>query len=421
MKLDDIILQPIANQRPWLYRLKQQANAAIQEHGFPLRKTENWKYTQCKPILQTDYHTSQQKIAIEQPYLAQHQLTDDYCLVFVDGLYRDDLSTLSSQSGVTVCPMSAALINHEALIAQHLGKLANINTPGFTATNTALFEQGVFIHIADNCALHGSIQILSIASGNTCSNHHARHLVIVGENSQASVIEHYVSLDEQADYFNNIVTESFVAKNSQLHYYKLQLESSNAFHIHDHFIEQQAESQLEHVNIDIGSQLTRNWLQTNLQGEQANCLLRGLYYANQKQHIDNHTRIEHNVPNTQSDEYYKGIISDHARAVFNGQVLVAENAQKTDAQQQNRNLLLSAKAEIDTKPELQIHADDVKCAHGATIGQLDKTALFYLRSRGIDEATAKAMLTYGFAEEMLMRINNQTIRDYLEQPLSELA
>jgi Fe-S cluster assembly protein SufD len=238
-------------------------------------------------------------------------------------------------------------------------------------------------------------------------------LIILSENSQATVIESYIGLND-SDYFNNTVTEVCMKQNAHLQHYKIQQESMQAYHIGSLKITQAKDSRVESHSISLGGALVRNDIHSLLEAEGAGIRMNGLYMATGKQHVDNHTRVDHMRPHTSSHEIYRGVLNDHARGVFNGKVVVHKDAQKTDAVQSNANLLLSDNAEVDTKPELEIYADDVKCAHGATVGQLDQDMLFYLRSRSIDENTAKSLLTFAFADEVIRRINLDPIRKRLE-------
>lgn len=414
MTLDDVIFHHEsiqANDPDWLISLREQGIDALKAHGFPARKTEAWKYTRCSELLKPDYSMVIPPITMAAKQIAPYLLTQGNYLVFVDGVYQPNVS----KSQPTICPLSQALTTRSSLIEQHLGSVANLNEAGFSGLNTAMLRDGAFVHINENIA--EPIQLLFFSTSRISFVSHLRNLIITEPNTQASIIESYIGLDDTACYFNNVVTETLMGDNSQLDYYKLQQESAAGFHVNSHFIRQHTQSQLRHLNVDIGAKLARNGLQSTIHGEASDCQFNGLYLIRDEQHIDNHTHLHHQAPNTTSAQYYKGIMADKGHGVFNGQVTVDPQAQKINAEQQNRNLILSKNAAIDTKPELQIHADDVKCAHGATIGQLDKTALFYLQSRGIDSITAKAMLTYGFAKELLVDIKHPPIKTYLEQQL----
>ncbi len=242
---------------------------------------------------------------------------------------------------------------------------------------------------------------------------HPRNLIILSENSQATIIESYIGLDD-SDYFTNTVTEVCMKQNAHLQHYKIQQESMQGYHVGNLNIAQAQDSNVESHSISLGGALVRNDIHSCLEATGAEIMMNGLYMATGRQHVDNHTRVDHLKPNTRSHEIYRGVLNDHARGVFNGKVVVHKDAQKTDAVQSNANLLLSDNAEVDTKPELEIYADDVKCAHGATVGQLDQDMLFYLRSRSIDETTAKSLLTYAFAGEVIRKIKLDPVRKRLE-------
>ena len=276
-------------------------------------------------------------------------------------------------------------------------------------------NHGAFVYVPVNTVLNTPVNIIYLSGLHdkpTAIN--PRNLIVMGEDSEATVIENYTGSDN-TDYFTNSVTEISMQSGSILKHCKIQQESSASYHIGNFHIRQGKNSQLESYSISLGGLLVRNDIHSHLQAEGAAIFLNGLYLAGGRQHMDNHTRVDHLAPYTSSRENYRGVLNDHARGVFNGKVFVHKNAQKTDAQQSNSNLLLSDDAEIDTKPELEIYADDVKCSHGATVGQLDKDMMFYLRTRALDEVTAKNLLTYAFADEIIGHMEPLGLRNYLER------
>jgi Fe-S cluster assembly protein SufD len=277
------------------------------------------------------------------------------------------------------------------------------------------------IHVAENRIIDKPIELLVINTGGTDNlATHLRNMIVLEDNAEATVIEHYVGLAESSC-FTNVVSEVVLAEKSELFHYKLQQESDNAYHIATIAAKQAAGSQWHTNNINLGAKLARNDIHSQLLGELSHTTMDGLYILDNEQHIDNHTRIDHFVPNTTSNELYKGVLNGSSHAVFNGKVMVHKDAQKTDSKEYNHNLLLSRNCEIDTKPEMEIYADDVKCGHGSTIGQIDKDQLFFLRARGLDEVTARSLLTHAFAVEVLERIPSEPIRkalsDVIEQRL----
>tara|TARA_R110000868_G_scaffold8205_7_gene42799 strand:+ start:119145 stop:120422 length:1278 start_codon:yes stop_codon:yes gene_type:complete len=414
MTVDDFLQQYHSAELPgidqaWLQDLRAQGLNGLEEHGFPAVKEENWKYTRVTPILKPEYHLAK-LVEVNQTQIQQHIVTDGSVLVFINGHYSDSHSQLKAGDNVLVDSLANAIDTHYEVVSRHLGQVANIETSGFASLNTAMMQDGAFIHIAKDAVVKRPIQLIFISTGAEHMINHTRNLILADTHSQADIFTTYVSLDDSL-YFNTIVNEIVLGDNAQLKLYKSQLESPNAFHVNYTFTQQARDSQFYHYNMDCGSQLTRNWLETQLQQPGAYCSFNGLYLIKDKQHIDNHTRIDHQAANTNSHEFYKGILNDKGRGVFNGQVMIRPDAQLVNAEQQNRNLLLSTGAEIDTKPELEIYADDVKCSHGATIGQLDEASIFYLQSRGISRDEAKAILTHGFGYEVLENFEHEGFRE----------
>jgi Fe-S cluster assembly protein SufD len=343
-------------------------------------------------------------------------LDDAYRLVIVDGEFATDLSQLDGlPSKVTVQPFSTSL----ASVEQQLGQQVALDKAGLTALNTLLMKEGVMVHIAADVVLDKPIELLVINSGATANlAAHLRNMIVLDENARATVIEHYVGVSDGV-YFNNVVSEVVLAEQAELFHYKLQQESQQAFHIATLAAKQAAGSQWHTQNITLGGQLSRNDVHSRLEGEESHTTMDGLYLLNDEQHADTHTRIDHLVPNTTSNELYKGVLDDRCHGVFNGKVMVHKDAQKTDSNQYNHNLLLSRGCAIDTKPEMEIYADDVKCGHGSTVGQLDMDQLFFLRARGLDEVTARSLLTHAFAVDVLDRIPSESIRQALSTVIEQ--
>jgi len=402
--------------------LQQQRLSAIeglQKTGFPTTRQENWKYTDVRPIAGKTYVDSNR---IPEKFTAElldslrlHEL-DCHELVFINGRYSAEHSRLQAlPDGVVIQDLASALNNHQQLIAEYISDFTTAEDNGFTALNTAFIRDGAFIWLPANAVIEKPINLLYLSGLNDQPfASHPRNLIILSENSQATIIESYIGLDEESDYFTNTISEVCLQENAQLQHYKIQQENMKSYHIGNLRIAQAANSRIESHSISLGALLARNDIHSRLEGEGAEIMLNGLYMAIGRQHVDNHTRVDHLKPHTRSHEIYRGVLNDHARGVFNGKVIVHKDAQKTDAVQSNANLLLSDNAEVDTKPELEIYADDVKCAHGATVGQLDQDMLFYLRSRSIDETTAKSLLTYAFADEVIRQIRLDPIRKRLE-------
>lgn len=399
--------------------IREAAMGQFQARGFPTTRQENWKYTDVKPIARSAFGIAEEKPAAgyeKQLELARLSGLESHELVFINGRFSVEHSRLQDlPQGVVLEDMSSALNNHSKLVDSIMSNTTlNEQSNPFNILNTAFIHDGVLIHVPDDCSIDKPINLIYLSgySDNEFSAH-PRNLIFLGNGASLTVIENYVGAKD-SQYFINTVTDAVLASNAALTHYKLQQESVESYHIGNFNIYQDRDSQVNSHSISLGGSLVRNDIKVQLDAEGAGVLLNGLYMANGKQHIDNHTLINHLQPHTNSEEHYRGVLNDRGRGVFNGKVVVHKDAQKTDAAQSNANLLLSDQAEIDTKPELEIYADDVKCSHGSTVGQLDKDMMFYLRSRAIDEATAKSILTYAFAEEVIKRIEIEQIRHYLE-------
>jgi Fe-S cluster assembly protein SufD len=392
----------------WLKSLRESALSQFNADSLPAKKVEDWKYTSLWSLSQQQFTHHVDDVVIDSDQVNERALLENaYRVVIVDGVFSDELSDIDGlQNGLRIGSLSEVINDLDG----QLGKQVDITKPGLNALNTMLMSEGAVIHVDVDITVDKPVEIMIINTGNTAMlASHLRHYISLDAGAKLTVIEHYTSLND-AVYFNNVVSEIVVSERAELSQYKLQQESNNAFHIATLAATQAAESIWNTNNISLGSQLARNDIHSQLLGEYAHVTMDGLYLARDKQHIDNHTRIDHAVPNTTSQELYKGVLDDKSHAVFNGKVVVHKDAQKTDANQSNRNLLLSRGCEIDTKPEMEIYADDVKCGHGSTVGQLDPDHLFFLRARGLDEVSARNLLTYAFAAEVLTRIPNEVIR-----------
>jgi Fe-S cluster assembly protein SufD len=349
--------------------------------------------------------------------ITQLRLADSHLLVFVNGHYVPGLSQLASlPAGARIMSLSAALPPYsgelESLLARDAEQLPN----GLAALNAALWADGAYIDLAAGTVVEKPIHLLFITT-ETDVETHPRNIIRAGARCDASIIEHYIGAGS-ITYFTNATTRIILGDGAVIEHAKLQQEAGPAFHVADINAQQGTNSRFTSHSFALGGILSRNDITTRLDAEGCNATLNGLYMGDGRQHMDHHTCIDHAKPRGMSREFYKGILGGAARAVFNGRVVVRPDAQKTDAHQSNRNLLLSDNAEVDTKPQLEIYADDVKCSHGATVGQLDEGQIFYLRSRGVDEITAKSLLTYAFAEEMIMRASIAPLRARLEELLT---
>ncbi|MDD5214896.1 MAG: Fe-S cluster assembly protein SufD [Methylococcales bacterium] len=392
----------------WLNDIRQQAQNQFEKTGFPASNLEDWRYTNVSAIAKKELSVAK---FVEDVDFDAVESGSAFHFVFVDGYFREELSNLPEK--ITICSINDALKNHTDLLQSKFNQA--IQQPhGFIDFNTANFTDGLFVHIPKNAILEKPLQIIHIATQEAILP--TRHVVILDANAKAELIEMFVSPEKKA-YLTNSVSEIFVGENADLTLYKVQQEGENAYHFGGTYVQQADNARFTHHNFALGSLLARSDIVSDL-ATAAECELNGLYLGSQNQHLDNLTRINHLQPHGISREFYKGILNDQAKGVFQGRIVVAENAQKIDSQMNNRNLLLSNEAEIDTKPQLEIYADDVKCAHGVTVGQLDEKSIFYLQSRGIDEETAKHILTFAFANEMVDRVTFEPLKAQLSALLA---
>ncbi len=401
----------------WLQRAREAALENFVEIGFPSPRNEDWKYTNVRPISKHVFQVAGETcIGLVEEDLGAALLSELQArrLVFVNGRYTPQLSKPGTQiNGVSIGNMARLMTEKPASLEPYLGRYADPGASGFAALNTAFMGDGAFIELAEGVALDAPIHLIYVSTAlGEPTGFHLRNLIVARDNALGTVIESYISLGEPT-YLNNIVTEIVLQPNANIDHYKLQQESNHGFHVATLQVQQERNSRLTSHSISLGGALVRNDINSVLNAEGAECNLNGLYAISRKQHVDYHTRVDHKKPHGTSREYYKGVIGGRARAVFNGRAYVHPDAQKTDAEQYNKNLLLSPDAEVDTKPQLEIYADDVKCSHGATVGQLDEQMLFYLRTRGIDETTARGMLTYGFAQDMVERMGLAPLQAYV--------
>lgn len=408
---------------PWLRELRQQAITRFLARGFPTPRDEDWKYTRTTAIEKRSFSCAvAAEFAVDMERLDEllQAETAAQRLVFINGRYFSALSRVDAlPDGAAAVSLNDILDRSPDELQGLLGAVADAERHPFAALNTAFADDGVFLTLARGTVVERPIHVVFI----TTAAHegrvsHPRVVVKAGDNSHAVLVERHIALDE-AVYFSNVVTEIELGKNAAIDYYRLQQESAKAFHISGVHVRQDRDSRFDAHTVTLGSALVRNDVDVRLAAPGAHCELNGLYLASGRQHVDIHTRVDHLQPHGTSNEFYKGILDGHARSVFNGKVIVHPDAQKTDARQSNKNLLLSVDAEADTKPELEIYADDVKCAHGATVGQLDADAVFYLRSRGLDETTARNLLTFAFAHEIIEQVKVPALRSYLDQAVMQ--
>jgi Fe-S cluster assembly protein SufD len=401
-----------------LHRIRQAAIERFSALGFPTPHDEEWRFTPLAPLVRTPFKLAvSARVRPEQ--VERFTFAGDLTrLVFVNGRYAPELSSLRPlPDGVFAGSLADALKTHADKVEPHLARYADHEEHAFVALNTAFLNDGAFVFLPRNKVVEEPIHLLFLATASgEPTVAHPRNLVVASENSQARIVETYASLSERVS-FTNAVTEIVVEPGAIVDHYKLQRESKAAFHVATLQIHMDRGSNLSSHGLTFGGMLTRNEINAVLDAEGCECTLNGLYLAGGEQLIDNHTRIDHAKPHCASHELYKGILDGKAKGVFNGKIFVHQDAQKTDAKQTNQTLLLSDDAVINTKPQLEIYADDVKCTHGATVGQLDPNALFYLRSRGLGLDEARSLLTYAFANDIIGRIKIEPLRAQLEEAL----
>ncbi|OLO04398.1 MULTISPECIES: Fe-S cluster assembly protein SufD [Salinicola] len=403
----------------WVAARRQAGAARFEAMGFPTRRDEQWKYTDVRRIAEGDFALATDAEFDSARFDEQRLDIDAYRLVLVDGLFSPALSELDGlPSGVSIEPLSQAIVaNHEA-VGGSLGRLAGVDFSPFTALNTAFADEGAIVRLASGTVVDKPIYVLllSRANGQPVMSH-PRILIEAGARAEATIIEHYSGESEAAN-FTNVVTEVLLDRGAIIDHYKLQEAALTDLHVASIHVDQGRDSRFNSYNMNLGGALVRTDLVTDLNGEGAEAAYNGLFFVQGRQHVDNHTLVNHNAPRTFSNENYKGVLDDRSRGVFNGKVFVKKDAQQIEAYQNNANLLLSDRAEIDTKPELVIYADDVKCSHGATTGQLDEDAVYALRSRGIDEPMARALLTLAFVGEVMDKVRLNVIAERVERAVA---
>ena len=401
----------------WIAQARESAIAQFERLGFPTTKNEHWRFTSVAPIAERTFALAADGVAHVTAQHAGALSAPVAHAVCVNGRFAPKLSTLGGlPKGAQVLSLEEAIASHSALIEPYLGKLSLTQTSAFTSLNTAFLRDGVVIIIPARTIVDQPIEVTfaSISEG-TGSVSHPRLLIVAGEAAQATVLERYIGTGAA---FTNSVGEIWVGANAVVDHYKLQEEPADSFHIATMFVRSGRTGNFSSHSLTFGGGLVRNEVVATLDGEGIDCTLNGLYVGRGKQLIDNHTTIDHAMPHCGSHEIYKGILAENARGVFNGKIIVRPDAQKTDAKQTNKALLLSDDANINSKPELEIFANDVKCTHGAAIGQLDEAAMFYLRSRGLGVSESRAMLVHAFAGDILNRVKIEPVREYLEEILT---
>ncbi len=406
-----------------LHTLRRRAIETFEAIGFPTTREEEWRFTNVAPIAATRFiPTARADARVTAEDIAKRSFGGTACvrMVFVNGHYAPHLSSVANlPDGVVVTNLASALKSGDALAHRYLARYVQYDDNAFTALSTAFMLDGAFIHIPDDTTLDVPIHLVFYTTvGEEPLSVHPRNLIVVGTRGKVAIAESYTGQSARP-YLTNAVTEFIVSEDAVVEHDKLQDESLNAYHVGTIHFQQQARSNVVSNAVNLGGALVRNNITAVLAGEGIETTLNGLSLATGTQHVDNHTTIDHAKPNCASHEIYKSILDGNSRGVFNGKIFVRKDAQKTDAKQTNKTLLLSDNATIDTKPQLEIFADDVKCTHGATVGHLDEEQLFYLRSRGIGEETAKDILTFAFASDIINRIHVEPLREQLDVMIQE--
>jgi Fe-S cluster assembly protein SufD len=410
----------LAAQPKWLAPMRKAGLASFADQGFPTLHDEDWRFTNVTPIAKLNFQLARQ-VAVNGA--ESKVLTDSvfaqlpgHRLVFVNGFFSAKLSNIKPvPGGVRIENLSASLVNDSALIGQHLGKYAHTANNSFAALNQAFFSDGAFIFVPQGVEVAEPVQLIYISSAKQSGEAILpRNLIIAEANSKLTVVESYLSTGDVA-YLTNAVTEIFASDQAFVEHVKVQDEAVSAYHIATIAGEFGRASNVSVHSFALGAKISRNNIRTKLAGEGLECILNGLYLTKDEQLADHHMIVEHAQPHCASHEYFNGILDDKSKGVFHGRILVREIAQKTDAKQTNKNLLLSDDACADTKPQLEIYADDVKCTHGATIGRLNAESIFYLRSRGMSLDTAKQMLIHAFAGEIIERIKCEPAREVIDK------
>lgn len=411
-------------QPKWLAPIRKAGLASFADQGFPTLKDEDWRFTNVAPIAKLNLEPAAEIAAngAESKALEGSVFAGlpGHRLVFVNGFFCAKLSDVKKlPAGVRVENLSAALAKDSTLLEKNLGRFAGVEKNSFAALNQASFSDGAFIYAPKGTEMSEPIELIYISSAKNPGEMIApRNLIIAEANSKLTVVESYLSTRDVA-YFTNAVTEIVAADGAQVEHVKLQDEAANAFHMATIAGEFGRTSNVKFHSFALGAKLSRNNIRTKLAGEGLECILNGLYLTRGEQLADHHMIVEHAQPHCASHEYFNGILDDKSKGVFHGRILVQQIAQKTDAKQTNKNLLLSDDASADTKPQLEIYADDVKCTHGATIGQLNRESIFYLRSRGMSESSARHMLIHAFAGEIIERIKYGPAREAVDKVVWE--
>jgi len=400
--------------------IRKEALNAFENLNFPNQKNEEWRYSNPQNWLKHDFSLENRRINYSLSDFEKFQIPnlEANVLVFVNGKYQESLSKIiSHEDEIIIEPINIALEKHSELIKKHYCKSIDIKKNIFTALNTIIYNEGVFIYVYPNKVINDPIILYFISDAEKPLIVNTRNLLIADKGSEVAYVEIFEGNDDQAPYFTNTVTEISVEQNARVKYFKVQKEGNNNYHIGTTEVNQQKYSFFESTTVSLTGSYIRNNLNLILDGENCESHMYGLSVSSGKQLIDNHTLADHQKPNSFSNEIYKSILNDKSIGVFNGKVFVRQDAQKTNAFQSNKSIVLSADAVMNTKPQLEIFADDVKCSHGATVGQLDESMLFYMQARGIGKEKARRLLMQAFANEITDKISIEPLKAYLEDAI----
>ena len=406
-----------------VHQVRRAAMAQLQNAGLPAAKDEEYKFTNLTKALSKsiDFDQATPDFGQGTEVVGQVKVSglDAYSLVFLNGRYEASLSTLPEEEGLTVMPFTQALKEKAETVESYFGKKAEAEKDPFIAMNTAFSQEGVFIEVGSKVVVDKPIALYFVGdSANNQLAYQIRNMVVAHKFAQATIIEKFDTLGAHES-FTNVVNEFSVDEGAHVQFFKIENDTETAYHVSNTHASQAANSTFTANTIALNGAMVRNNLNITLDAEGCESYMNGLYVLKGKTHVDNHTVVDHTMPNSYSNELYKGIMDDRSKGVFNGKIFVRQDAQKTNAFQSNKNILLSDHATVNTKPQLEIWADDVKCSHGCTTGQLDEDALFYLQARGIQKDKARAILLHAFASDVLDNISNEAIRDYLEKIITE--
>ncbi len=406
-----------------IHQVRKDAFKVLKENGFPAPKDEEYKFTNLTKALEKniDFQSiaSTPSITSEQIESVKIPNLDAYNLVFINGAFSAENSDKFSIEGLDVSSFEQAAGNNTDNVAKYFGKQADFQNDAFIALNTAFSQNGAVITVKDNTVIDKPIALYFVSDGATSQPiYNTRNIVVVGQSAQVTVLEKFDTLGTEKS-FTNAVNEIFVAENANAKYFKIENDASATYHISNVNVAQERNSRFTANTIALNGAMVRNNLDIKLNGEGCESHMNGLYVLGNKTHVDNHTVVDHIMPNCYSNELYKGIMDDKSKGVFNGKIFVREDAQKTNAFQSNKNILMTDDASVNTKPQLEIWADDVKCSHGCTTGQLDQDAMFYLQARGIRKERARAILLHAFAIDVIENLEIEAIQNYVEEIISE--